>query len=194
MADDFIATNVPEVVDSLERFKREQIPFATALALTMTAGDAREAIVRDLPSRFTIRRKWIERGIRTTRATKRNLEATVFSRDPFMLKQQQGGKKQDVSIPFKVRRSERTVASRSRWPGKLLGRADVFIRDLPSGSGRRGVFQRMRSGRLKLLWILEDVAETKPRWEFEEQARKSVRRNWEKNFGKAFARAIATAR
>ncbi len=194
MADDFITTNIPQVVDSLERFKREQIPFATALALTMTAGDARQAIVRELPTRFTIRRKWIEKGIRTERATKRNLEATVFSRDPFMVKQEKGGKRRGVSIPFKVRRSERTVVSRSRWPGKLLGRDDVFIRDLPSGSGRRGVFQRMRSGRLKLLWILEDVAETKPRWEFAETARKAVRRNWEKNFGRAFAKAIATAR
>lgn len=190
--DDFITTNVPRVVESLERFKRDQVPFATALALTRTAQDAQKEIKRQLPTKFTLRRRWVELGIRIRKATKRDLESVVFSRDAFLLKQEQGATKRRAAIPVRVRRSERSVPSRAKWPSQLLRRPDVFIRDLLGGA--RGVFQKMRSGRLKLLWVIEDKTVTKPRLRFGETVRTVVRKRWVKNFGAALARAIRTAR
>lgn len=190
--EEFIDVNIPEVVQSLERFKRDQLPFATASALTASAKDGQQEVQRQLGGRFTIRRKWVERGVRIQAATKRRPTAAVFSRDDFMLKQERGSVERRVSIPEGVRRNRRTVVSRGRWPGALLKRPDVFVRRLPRGA--KGVFRRMKSGRLKLLWVIEDVARVEPRWGFVNTVRKKVAKNWEKNFGRALARALRTAR
>ncbi len=190
--DEFIDVNIPEVVRDLDRFKRDQVPFAMASGLTATAKDGQKEVHRQLGGRFTIRRKWVERGVRIQAATKRKPEAAVFSRDEFMVKQESGSVERGVSIPRSVRRSSRTVVPRGRWPGALLKRPDVFIKRLPRGA--RGVFQKMKNGRLKLLWIIEDVARVKPRWGFGKTVRKTVAKKWEKNFGRALARALRTAR
>ncbi|MDP3938462.1 MAG: hypothetical protein Q8R92_10020, partial [Deltaproteobacteria bacterium] len=48
----------------LERVIRDQIPFASALALTRTAQDARDSVIAGLDSKFILRNNWVKGGIR----------------------------------------------------------------------------------------------------------------------------------
>lgn len=194
-----IDATIPDLERKLSALARSQVPFATALALTMTAVDARDQVREELPRRFTIRRPWVSRGIRTSRATKRRPEAAVWSRDEFMIAQETGATRRprgrSIALPRGIRRNVRQVVPRSRRPRRILENPRTFI--APLRGGDRGIFRRRgRKGRApELLYRLESGAvRIRPRWEFEETVDQVVARRFERNFGRALARAIATSR
>lgn len=200
MTDFAIDVRLPEIHDRLDKLARQQIPFATALALTWTANEARDQVKAGLPSRFVIRSTWLERGIRTTPASKRQPQAVVYSRDPFMVKQERGATKrpraQFTALPRKIRRNQKQRITRSKRPAQILKRPNTFIQNLPGKTDRAGIFQRVgRKGRPRLLYVLDPrPMEVKPRFEFAKTVERVVTRRYDKNFGKALARALATAR
>lgn len=193
-----IDANIPDIVDKLNMLKRKQIPFATALALTLTAADGQKAVKRSLPSKFIIRSPWTEKGIRIKKATKKKQQSMVFSRDPYMLKQEEGGKKRPTGthspIPRAVRKTPKQRITKARRPRQIVGKPTVFIGKTRGNSD--AIFQRIgKKGRLKLLYILHRGPVTiKPRFQMRETVQRIVRKVWKKNFGKAFARALSTAR
>lgn len=73
---------------------KEQIPYATAVALTAVATRARDQIKSELPHEFTIRRPWTASGIRAEMAHKRDWPKTaarIGSVDPYMVDFETGG-------------------------------------------------------------------------------------------------------
>lgn len=106
---------------------QSQLPFATASALTKVAKLAQDEVKRELPRRFMIRNRFTENSIRTQRAEKRdwpNCKAVVGSISGYLPLHEDGGVKAPIgkafSIPKGIRRSEQTLVSRSRWPGRIL--------------------------------------------------------------------------
>ena len=125
----------------LKRFNdamKDQFPFATARALTVTAGQAKDEVIKQLPKYFTIRNTFTKRGIMSERAEKKdwpNSKATVGSISPYMVVQEEGGAKSPAgkafSIPKGIRRKETSLVPRSKWPGKILPSESTI-----SGGGR----------------------------------------------------------
>jgi len=65
----------------LTHLQREQIPFATAYALTQTAKKAQAEVEREVPRVFDRPTPFTQKPVRTKPATKRNLTAEVLIKD-----------------------------------------------------------------------------------------------------------------
>lgn len=76
-----VTDNVEAVARGLEAHARDQLPFATALALTRTARKVERALQAELTSVFDNPTPFIARGTFATSASKRELTATVGMRD-----------------------------------------------------------------------------------------------------------------
>ncbi len=90
-------SNIREWAESMNEFQREQVPFATALALTRTAEDAREEHRRLLPVVFDRPTRYTMNALRVTTSNKYTLKASVFFKDPpgrgrhYLMPQVEGG-------------------------------------------------------------------------------------------------------
>jgi len=85
------------LTESIESF-RDQIPFATSLALNRVANAAQTAERSGITERFTIRRPWVLQGVKIEsrdRSTKRNLQVTIGidAQRSFLSKFEVGGTK-----------------------------------------------------------------------------------------------------
>jgi hypothetical protein len=147
-------------------------------ALNQTAQQATKSLKADMPSRFTLRKNWAQKGIRFERATRDTLQARIFSLDPCLLKQEEGEtwKPQGhVAIPKAARPSEKSLIPRSMFPNALRGRKDVFAFDFSQNPSwkpypHHGIFQRVRGGQhLRILYLLKDKKTTPARWQFQGQ-------------------------
>jgi hypothetical protein len=210
-----VRSNVSDTVRLLNA-RRDQIPFAAALALTRTAQDAREEIKRELPSRFTIRTPWVAKGIRYTPATKRSLTATVSDIDPFMRIQETGGEKRSIhrrvfdygdyiAIPIDARRNKRDVVRKEDWPQHLVEPFVIHARDgriylavhalskrIRGGGGKFGIGKKV--GGTRIMYVLVKRESIHARFGFVDTVRKVVRDRFDLNFRAAIAQATATAR
>jgi hypothetical protein len=147
-------------------------------ALNQTAQEATKSLKADMPSRFTLRKNWAQKGIRFEKATRDSLQARVFSLDPWLLKQEEGETYKPsghVAIPKAARPSEKSLIPRSMFPNALRGRKDVFAFDFSQNASwkpypHHGIFQRVRGGQhLRILYLLKDKKTTPARWQFSEQ-------------------------
>lgn len=195
-----------ELRRTLRKNERKQIPFAIALATTMTGNDTVDELRRELPRRFTIRNNWTAKGIRATRATKSKPYSHVYTRDHYMRLHEEGGRKLSTSsdgtvpIPRKILKSKAqrmTRAKSGRAIPKLLKQKKTY--KAPIGNrGNMGILRRKGRGGQgppDLLWILEkNPVRIKPTWNFEDTAVRVMRKRFDHNFRKAFDKAIATAR
>ena len=189
---------VPDLIGRVRDVKRKQIPFATALALTVTAADGQKAVRKTLGQRFILRSKWVSAGIRTKKATKRKLQSVVFSRDKFMADHEKGGVRTPrgvtFAIPRKVRKDKRRKITKGQKPKAVLARKNVFVGK--TNTGKPAIYKKVgKAGRLVILYFLHrGRVRLKPRLRMKETVRAVTRKVWKKNFGRAFARALRTAR
>jgi hypothetical protein len=193
----------------LDELVASQIPFATALALTRTARDARQALKDGLPSHFTIRTKFTASRLRFEPATKRNPVAYVGHLADYMRLQAEGGDKPSagtlLGVPTAKLRSEApkgVVRARGKYsPKRLLTkkrrREGYFVKAL-SASGSVGLFRKIgeshASSRLELLYVLAPRVRVDERWPFLETVEATVAERWEPNAKKALERAVRSAR
>lgn len=138
-----VVHNIQDAVDKLGAYDSTQLRFAAAKTATNVA-QAVQARVRDeMPKRFTLRRTWVQKGIRVQAATKANLTAVVGSIDPFMERQEIG----DYKVPMQARGKYIAVPTKNVKPAKtsLVAKAD-----LPSSLGAKGFRIKTADGRLFL--------------------------------------------
>ncbi|WAP69052.1 hypothetical protein [Jiella pelagia] len=197
-----LRSNASKVTAGLDKAARKQIPFASALALTMVAKDAQQKVRQSLPSTFTIRNGWVAKGIQVKAANKRQfpMQAEVGTKDDFMARQSEGGDKTgrnggSVAVPVGARAQQSDITRKSKWPGALLRRKKTFIIKPHAGrsKGQRLVYKREPQG-LKLLYILQRKVNVKPVWRFKEQVERVAQRVYDKRFGEALAKALKTER
>ena len=138
-----IEHNVEAIAGQLSAFERKQLPYATAVALTRTAKRAQTKVRRNLPRRFTIRNQWVSKGILIKPATKKKPEAVVYSRDDFMVRQEEGGAKRPksgrhIAVPGSgTKRSKRGIVTKAKRPRRVMEKPGVFIAPI-SAYGRYG--------------------------------------------------------
>lgn len=208
-----VVTNAAQVAAEVEGFA-DQIPFATALALTRTAQDVQAALKARLGDHFTVRSNWVTNSIRYRPAKKGvNPVAYVGSVYEPMADQVEGGTKEgrggrDVAVPVWARRDKGATTKPGQWPGKLAKRKNFFVAPFstgPFGVGRAarseegvGLFQRIGRGKgkkhLRLWWTIRDSVQIKARWPFGEESNAAVRAEFADNFWAALEQARATAK
>lgn len=188
---------------AMEAAYKNQIPFATANALTTTVKQAQGVIQREAESVFTLRNKHVPRGIRINPATKRNLTAEVGSVDPFMRLQVVGGVKQGEAkgesraVPGPgLRPTKAARVTRGKFPKKLLakgGRRPPTKVTLKSGA--QAIVQRVGKAPtpLKRLWLLPKQVRVKPRLDLEGKVEETVQRHWADNMIASLDKALRSA-
>lgn len=122
----------------------KQVRYAAARALTDMAQFSQAQVVSEMPGRFTMRRKWITKGIRISRATRKELRAEVFSIDRYMGRQEGGGDKTPVSgrhvaVPGPVLRpggasKDARKIPLGEWPKASLTKERTFLTRTKSGA------------------------------------------------------------
>lgn len=183
--------------------KIDQIPFATALALTRTAQDAQAEVRRGLKSRFTVRNNFVEKGILFSAAKKDTLQATVFSRDDFMILQEKGGTKTprgaSISVPMEGG-NKKGIARAGRRPKDLRSTVGVFRAKIGGVDGlwqrlqRRSKAKKAAGHHLKLLFVFKPSVPVRARFGFADTVRKVVIERFRRQLDLAIATAVRTAR
>ena len=108
-----IKHNINQVLPQIrEKMSAKNMKFAVAKTLTNLAQESQAQVRREMPQKFTLRRKWVVGGIRIKPAARDRLEAVVYSLDSggrrdFMTRQEFGGIKtaeggSHVAVPLKA--------------------------------------------------------------------------------------------
>jgi hypothetical protein len=146
----FIKVNIAAAMAGLQRVRQDQIPFATAKALTNVAQAARDAVKIKLPSQFRLRNEWTERGVEATMATKANPVALVTLNRYYMYLQEQGGvkiaKRNYIAVPLDPQLRNR-IPSNMR-PRVLLAQTDLqgMVSGLKSQARIRAISKTYNAG------------------------------------------------
>lgn len=203
-----MTTTAKQVAAVLRNFAREQVPFATAVALTRTAQDARAEVVRNLPEHFTIRGRRVEQGVRIVPASKKdwpNPTAQVGTKDEFMALQVTGGTKRPkrgarhVSVPTRLVEARRTGTGSvpsSLKPRQLRERPDVFVsgQAIRRRLGKRSKGALLNLGGLGTFYNLVPEAKIKPRWPLPAEVETSATSTYGQHFERELTAAVRSAR
>ncbi len=191
-----VRSNVKEASAQLSRIKRNQIAFASAVALTKTAEFTAVNLNNDTRKYFQNPTPFTQRAFRFKRATKRNQTALVFAapiQDEYLRFAVFGGTRRPrgraLVLPVGIRLNRYGNIARGRVR-RLLARRDTF-----SGTirGVAGIWQRTRKG-LKLLIAYEEQARYEKRFPVLRLTEQYVARAFPPFFDRALKRALATAR
>lgn len=217
-----VRSNIDQIERSLDTFVRDQIPFATATALTELARQVQRSEVDNLRATFRNPSPFTLRSVRVTPARKSAPEATVFVMDKaeqYLVPYEFGGVHQ-LPGPALFNPKDIDLNAYGQLPrgimARMRGRKDVFIGAIQTSHGRiNGVWQRLdisksgavrkkRAGRgglhdkhlgaLKLLIRFGDALPVTQHLDYFKRAQQIVNRNFEKEFGRALAKAIASAK
>jgi hypothetical protein len=204
----------------MDELSRNQLPYATALALNATATEFQAAEQARIAQNFTLRHPaYILQTIKIDRqdwATKEKLEVVVKV-DPsrnLLAKFEEGGIKTargggSVAIPIEAKTNPQDIVTAANRPKAFMlqtvstsggysiakGLKRVFLIEGPDGKGE--IFQRVGRGKtskLKLLFDLEKKVPIPASLGFIETARAIVAQRFAPNFVTAFAKALSTAR
>lgn len=179
--------------------EKKQFAFATARALTQTAVEVQTEVKRNMPSRFTLRRDWIVKGMRITKATKSNLVATVYSRDKFMGLQEAGGTKNPLrnylAIPTSmVKRTPKDLVKKSERPAALGDRASVVEVNGNKYLALKKPRKAANGQKLRLLYLLVPRAKMEKRLGLEKDGHRVARARFMENLRRSLEEAVRTAR
>ena len=211
-----VKSNISKFAKAIDAFGKNQIPFATAMALNDTARNVRDRIINDTwPSGITQRNDRFMKAALTpiskrnseVWATKRNLRAIVGTtrtkmRRDYLQRLTEGGTKtprgRHLAIPSKdnnVTRLGGGAIKKADRPRQLLNRKNVFIQKLVR-SGDMAIMRRVGKDRypLQMLYILEPSGQIKKQFDFYEDANSTARRAFDKNFAQGFAKAKKSMR
>ncbi len=188
-----VKDNVADVIRSLDTIQRRQIPYAMSRALNDTAVDAQGAVVSQAQRVFENRKRWWIKGNRRTGirvgfSNKTNLVASVYT-NAYFAKQQEHG---NVKTP----RGSKIAVPTDKAPKRLF-RSDGVSKAKTNSkvfSDRRGVFQRMSRGKLKMLFSWTPSAVVTPRFSFGATAKLRAQQRIKRHFQRRLAQALRSAR
>lgn len=210
-----VATDLKAFTKGLDKIQRQQLPFATSLALNQTAefmavnlnNDTRKYL--DRPTPFT------QRAFTIKRSSKRNLTALIFAKPAqaeYLKWQIKGGTRRPKgrAIPLPTTEPEniklnrygnmprnvikRLSARPDTFSGTMFGIAGLWQRGHYSKKGRFSTSSTKRGSNIRLLAAYEPSASYKPRFPYERLTKGYARSGFKPFFDKALARALRTAK
>lgn len=198
-----IKTNIAAANRRLNAIERNQIPFATSLALNRTAANAMVSERRNMVSDMVGPVKWTLGSLRFKKSTKRDLTASVYvdKRAIEYLKYTVASRRtkyprrQVLMVPVGLQRlggrGRVTQRGMKRYRETLLARKDHFEAQI---RGTRGIFQRMPQGKVRLVVLYVDQTQYQRAWDFYANVQRQARREFGGQFRLALAYALKTAR
>lgn len=196
-----VESNIKEVQKWLTKVEKQQVPFATSQALNATAFDARKALRAqavkklDRPTKFTVD------SFQVRKASKRKLFAEVFiegKRARYLKYQIEGGTRRSklagIPVNVKLNKFGNIPGFGSKKKVWLDGRAKAKNQFVATVRGTKGLWQRMRGNKLRLLVAFETQARYSRRFPFFRIVQGVVDGKFKRNFDKAMKLALATAR
>ena len=200
-----LQSDMRKLQQSLTEFQKKQLPFATSVALNQVASLGQKAALRSMSRNLDKPTPFTKRGLRITRSTKTRLMSEVYIQEiqaAYLQYQVEGGTRRPKSraliVPVQQRVNQYGNLPRNKVK-QLLARNDVFVVHSRNRDGRSrelssGIYQRMKTGRLKMLVAFETKAKYSKRYPFEASVVDEVNRYLVPVFRQSFARALATAR
>jgi hypothetical protein len=217
MASVNISVDVGPLVQWLTDLQTQQVPFATAKAISDLGVEVQEAIRDGERERFTIRRDWVLKGVKIPKfPTKRDdpISITVMmspDRD-FMNKFEQGGTKLprvrgNIAMPTTALKSRKGIVPDAMRPRNLQLRDSTtrggkiqtkgLQRTFLLANGRApGIYQRTGSqkGAIRMLYKFYSSVPIPASLRFNATASKVVNARFRELFRVRLAQALATAR
>ncbi len=200
-----VRADIKRITGKLSELAYRQLPYAEVLAVNDLATDVQVAERADLkkvldrPAPFTLN------AIGIRKARKSDPRAIVYVKDKtaaYLLPYELGGlnklNSRALLKPVNVKLNQYGNLPRNLL-ARLKGRANVFIGTVHGKSGPiDGVWQRIKATKgkpagLKLLIRFSNAHPTKPILGYRKLAERVVKANFNRRFGAAMARAIATA-
>lgn len=223
----FPTISVKQDIESLSRWARimasDQLPFATALALTQTARDAAEAVTAALPQHLDQPTPFTRRAFRVRRAEKASLTASVYAMDAqaqYLYWQVEGGTRPPARVAQKlptaiklndfgnIPRGEIARLIKLAQAGKRLTRArgarlgvssevDLFYGD-PGNDMPVGIYKRVVAGSrhqlIPLVVFPRRGVHYEPRLPMRSIVERTVRNRFPDRFSTALDQAMRSAR
>lgn len=194
-----VSTDVRKLSRGLNDLARNQVPFATAKALTASADLARISVTRQLPTIFDKPTPFTMRAVGIERATKSKLQARVFVKRiqaAYLDVQETGGDiRPKAKRPLIIATEQLARDAYGNLPRGTLRREkrkkDVFVGKV---GNRRGFFWRLAEGAEVALAFMYRRFKYKPRFQFRTRVAKSVRATLPTTFREALRQAMATRR
>lgn len=199
---------------------RNQLPFATSLALNQTARDVQQALGRETTRAFVAPTQFTQRAFRYQQATKANLTALVFPAPdrPYFDPQTFGGTRRWKDYegfirglaashgkplpPGKLAPTARAINAAGNPKKSLFGQIESklsstdqggFFIGTPKGSTTAGVWRRSR-GQLYPYFVVIAEPRYERRFPFEQVGNQTVARVFPSYLSAALDRALASAR
>lgn len=139
---------IEQAISRLTNIEQRQVPFAMSLALNRTAEEIQTAQRGELRSNFTIRRPWVEQGVkiaRQNRSTKEKLSVSIEI-DPsrsFLTKFEAGGTKtprgRSITVPHGAKRNKSDVIQKGERP-----RSFQFVQAASSLKTRTTIYKGLK--------------------------------------------------
>lgn len=175
----------------------KQTPFATSVAINETANQAKRALEVQLPRYIDRPTPFTMRAFGVKRSTKRNQQAQIFVKaiqEEYLQFAIYGGtrkpKGRAIVVPKAARLNKYGNLARGGIK-RLLQKQNVFSGEI---NGVSGIWERGKSGRLKLLVSYADQARYRRRFPIFKIVDGVVKNNLQKNFDKALTDAMRTAK
>ncbi|MCP1376032.1 hypothetical protein [Dyella lutea] len=201
-----VRTNVKDISKKLSNLANKQLDFATAQALTTLAKQVQQGEKDNIRKTFKHPKPFTVNAVGVRGATKRTLTATVFVRPiaaKYLKPYEEGGRHvlpgRALLNPKDIRLDQYGQLTRATLK-RLKARRDVFIGPMQTKHGTiNGVWQRVKAskgqpGKLKLLIRFGDALPVTKRLGYAQRARTIIDRGFNRAFGAAMGRALATAR
>ncbi|MDR2054644.1 MAG: hypothetical protein LBQ10_02050 [Desulfovibrio sp.] len=172
----------------LNQLRAQRAAKAIAEALNKTALSARDAVRKEMPRRFTIRRPWVLHGIGIRYARSGSLRAAVFSRDAFMRDQEYGGIRRGSASQI-IPRGRMAIIKQSRvLPKSMQPKALMEKKNVSYEAGK--LFERRDKNRIELLYQFRKQANIPQRFGMEETVRSEALRMMRREFERALLKAL----
>jgi len=191
-------TGLEDTIRYLEALRKDQVPYATARALTSVANEARKSVVDRLGNKYKLRGVWWKAGQRfgvnvvTAKKKDTPIVSSVFSRADWLSLHETGGIKKAsggrIAIPtHNVKRSAAGKITKANRPRNLKNKWESET------SGGPAIFQ-LKGGELKPMYWLEDSAKIEKGLEFRNTAQDLFKKRFKTIFNLELNKTIATAR
>ncbi len=196
-----VQSNVKLLSKKLARFHRDQVPFATASALTKTVQAAQKEIQEEIPKRFNVTKKWWLKqqptGVKIKPATKRQLWAIVFTNAYFAPLQEDGGTKRPFKGSSLAVPTANVKAKKRRKSGgvkEVINRPKTFFGKTKTGKAALYRRRTKNSYPVELLYVFSPTAKIKKRFGFKRTAEAVTKKQFNRVFTRQMIHAIRTTR
>jgi hypothetical protein len=215
-----LLSNVDEVIDNLTELEYKHLPFVMVKTLNAVAEEARDEIKREMPNKFILRSAWVQKGIRVEYATKKKMQARVYTLDWLMEYLETGGARSPrsskhiwVPTPFarkgdvltgKLKRGmkpktikdtmARKVKRRKKAGGKRYAKPKPFM--MQKGGKDFVMIRQFADKRLPIvpLYVLVRRVHLYARWGMKQTVIDTISRRFRPEFFKNFEHALSTAK